>query len=95
MMELGDKLCVQNKRPGHPEMLLRTVPLLVDYVLKTQTSASDIQTPHCVSRLIIDEPGGRQGFERRGQKAGGHGLQLGHMEGWVNFNRFWQGQMDG
>ena len=81
-MEVPDERGIQDIPPGNPRALLGTVPLPVDEVLMPPPAAPNLQeATDSPRRMVVNNPGWRWGRGRRGQRAGGDGLDLGHMEG--------------
>lgn len=78
---------------GYPGLLLTNVPLPVDQILEAAALGANIQDmSDRVCWMIVHDPGRWRGFGQRAKFAGCDGLELEHVETWVDAQQLGQSE---
>ena len=85
-VELLEQGGIRQVRARHPGAVLRSVTHPVHQVVESPPAATDLKDP-------VDLPDQIAALQDAGQRqrAGGHRLDLGHMEHWVDLEGGWKG----
>ena len=92
LVELLEQGGIRQVRARHPGAVLRPITHPVHQVVEPPPAATDLKDPVDLPDQIaaLQVMGQRWDGSRRRQWAGGHRLDLGHMEHWVDLEGGWK-----